>query len=82
VAEHAPEALRGSAFGLFNLATGIATLGASVAAGLLWDMIGPAATFIAGGGFAIATAILVAAFVARRRLKRRVPASRQQRSAK
>lgn len=59
VAERAPENLRGSAFGLFNLATGITMLAASVLAGLLWDHIGPAATFIAGGGFAAFTAVLL-----------------------
>ncbi|HEX8624545.1 MAG TPA: MFS transporter [Allosphingosinicella sp.] len=54
VADHAPAALRGSAFGLFNLATGVAMLAASVTAGLLWDLFGPAATFLAGAGFAVA----------------------------
>ncbi|TDK51972.1 MFS transporter [Antarcticimicrobium luteum] len=61
VAQHAPEDLRGSAFGLFNSATGVAMLAASVIAGLLWDQIGPAATFLAGAGFAVVTATLVAA---------------------
>jgi MFS family permease len=52
VADHAPERLRGSAFGLFNLAGGLALLAASVIAGVLWDRIGPQATFLAGAGFA------------------------------
>lgn len=59
VAEMAPEELRGSAFGIFYLATGIALLAASVLAGLLWDHIGPSATFIASGGFAVTTAVLL-----------------------
>lgn len=59
VAERAPEALRGSAFGVFNLATGIAMLFASVLAGVLWDHVGPSATFIVGGGFATITALLL-----------------------
>ncbi|MFG1481137.1 MFS transporter [Xanthobacter sp. V4C-4] len=59
VAEHAPAALRGSAFGLFNLATGVATLLASVVAGLLWDAGGAQATFIAGAVFALLAAGLV-----------------------
>ena len=63
VAAGAPEALRGSAFGVFNLATGIAMLFASVIAGLLWDRIGPAATFVAGAGFAALTATLLLFFV-------------------
>jgi MFS family permease len=54
VADRSPAALRGSAFGLFNLATGLAMLAASVTAGLLWDGVGPAATFLAGAGFATA----------------------------
>jgi MFS family permease len=56
VADRAPPPLRGSAFGLFNLATGVAMLAASVTAGLLWDRIGPAATFAAGAAFALAAA--------------------------
>ena len=52
VAERAPESLRGSALGIFNLATDIAMLAASVVAGMLWDYAGPSATLIAGGGFA------------------------------
>jgi MFS family permease len=48
VADTAPEDLRGTAFGLFNFAGGIAMLVASVLAGELWDSHGPAATFLAG----------------------------------
>jgi len=48
VAATAPADLRGSAFGVFNLASGIALLVASVLAGGLWQTIGPAATFVAG----------------------------------
>jgi len=59
VAERAPEKLRGSAFGIFNLAIGMTMLAASVMAGLLWDRVGPSATFIAGGGFAAITALLL-----------------------
>jgi MFS family permease len=58
VADHAPSDLRGSAFGLFNLVTGLAMLFASVIAGLLWDRIGSNATFLAGAGFA-AVALVV-----------------------
>ena len=52
VADHAPPELRGSSYGVFHLTTGLATLAASVTAGLLWDRIGPAATFLAGAAFA------------------------------
>ncbi|HEX6860562.1 MAG TPA: MFS transporter [Caulobacteraceae bacterium] len=51
VADHAPRALRGTAFGVFGLATGAAVLAASVLAGGLWDAIGPNATFGAGAVF-------------------------------
>ena len=48
VAQASPAALRGTAFGVFNLASGIAMLAASALAGALWQFVGPAATFIAG----------------------------------
>lgn len=51
VADHAPMRLRGTAFGIFNLATGIALLTASAIAGLLWSVVGAQATFMAGAGF-------------------------------
>lgn len=60
VADHAPERLRGSAFGLFNLAGGLALLFASVIAGLLWDAVGPHATFLAGAGLAAAVFAAIA----------------------
>lgn len=51
VADTAPPELRGTAFGMFNLTTGLALLAASVIAGGLWDMTGPQGTFLAGAGF-------------------------------
>ncbi len=48
VADASPAALRGSAFGLFNFASGIVLLAASVIAGALWQNYGPAVTFYAG----------------------------------
>lgn len=59
VAERAPERLRGTAFGLFNLVTGAALLFASVIAGLSWDYIGPAATFLIGASFATVAGAMV-----------------------
>ena len=50
VADAAPPDLRGTAFGWFNFFSGLATLGASVIAGMLWDAFGPGATFLAGAG--------------------------------
>jgi MFS family permease len=55
VAESAPAALRGTAFGLFNLVSGIALLFASGLAGWLWQAFGPAETFYAGAGLAAAS---------------------------
>ncbi|WP_051748376.1 MFS transporter [Nevskia soli] len=54
VADTAPPDLRGTAFGMFNLLSGIATLIASALAGLLWDRHGAALTFIVGAGFSAA----------------------------
>lgn len=51
VADTAPTDLRGTAYGLFNLASGISMLVASVLAGLLWDQLGASATFYAGAVF-------------------------------
>lgn len=50
-ADSAPEALRGSAFGMFHFAVGFATLVASLLAGALWQSYGPALTFAAGAVF-------------------------------
>ena len=51
VADTAPADLRGTAYGFFNLASGLAMLIASVLAGVLWDHLGPSFTFYAGGMF-------------------------------
>ncbi len=59
IADHAPVSMRGSAFGLFNLATGITMLVASVVAGLLWDQFGMGATFAAGAAFASGALVLL-----------------------
>jgi MFS family permease len=52
VTDTTPPSLRGTAFGIFNLASGVAMLIASFLAGWLWDVYGPPATFYAGAGFA------------------------------
>ncbi len=57
VADTAPAELRGTAFGLFNLVTGLALLFASLLAGALWDIAGPQGTFLAGAGFAALTVL-------------------------
>jgi MFS family permease len=57
VADTAPEGLRGTAFGVFNFAGGIAMLAASVVAGGLWHAVSPAATFLAGAAFIVVALI-------------------------
>src|SRR5688500_3092161 len=59
VADTARDEQRGTAFGVFNLVTGLALLVASVLAGVLWDRGGPELTFLAGAALT-ATAALVA----------------------
>ena len=51
IADTAPAELRGTAFGMYNLLTGLALLAASIIAGALWDWIGPQATFLTGAAF-------------------------------
>ena len=60
VADTAPADLRGTAFGFFNLLSGVAMLLASVCAGLLWDVYGAAFTFYAGAVFCLLTLLLLA----------------------
>lgn len=57
IADAAPVELRGTAFGVFNLVTGLTLLLASVIAGALWDQMGPQGTFLAGTGFTVVTLI-------------------------
>jgi MFS family permease len=54
VAASAPERLRGTAFGIFGLVTGLFSLVASILAGALWTGIGPDATFATGAALAFA----------------------------
>lgn len=72
VADAVPAELRGTAFGMFNLLTGVAMLLASVIAGSLWDLAGPQATFLAGAGFAALA--MVGVLPLDRALRRRRPA--------
>ena len=55
VADTAPDDLRGTAYGFFNLLSGLALLVSSVIAGVLWDTMGSAFTFYAGAAFAALT---------------------------
>jgi len=69
VADIAPAELRGTAFGMFNLITGMALFVASIVAGILWDVAGPPGTFLAGAGFAILTVAVLLSI--RGRLRKR-----------
>ena len=60
VADTAPDDLRGTAFGMFNLMSGVAMLAGSTFAGVLWDVYGSPAAFLAGGAFAL---VCIAGFV-------------------
>jgi len=55
IADTAPEDLRGTAYGFFNLVSGVAMLAASAIAGALWDQLGAAFTFYAGAVFCALT---------------------------
>jgi MFS family permease len=71
VADAAPPELRGTAFGMFNLMSGIALLAASIIAGALWDASGPQSTFLAGAAF---TALALVGLISiRRRISPRQP---------
>jgi MFS family permease len=60
IADTAPAERRGTAFGIFNLVTGVAMLFASVFAGWLWDVYGAPATFLGGAAF---TAVALAGWL-------------------
>lgn len=62
VADTAPADLRGTAYGLFNLVSGVAMLLASALAGLLWDRFGASQTFVAG---AVLSAVALVAILFR-----------------
>ena len=61
VADCAPDHLRGTAFGIFNLVNGIALLFASLVAGVVWQLLGASMTFYAGAAFAGGALILLLA---------------------
>ncbi len=66
VADTAPARVRGTAFGLFNLATGLTMLAASILAGALWSARGASLTFLTGGGFALVALLGVLALLKER----------------
>lgn len=62
VADTAPTDMRGAAFGVFSLLSGVVVLIASVLAGYLWDTQGSWATFMAGAAFT-AVAMMLFPFI-------------------
>lgn len=61
VVDHAPADLRGTAFGCFNLVSGVALLLASTLAGVVWDQLGARFTFVAGALFSVLSLVLLTA---------------------
>ena len=70
VADTAPADLRGTAFGVFNMVTGLALLAASMIAGALWDFAGAEAVFLFGAGIAALAFIAFGALRAHHRICR------------
>jgi MFS family permease len=60
VADVTPADMRGTAYGFFNLMSGLAMLFASVLAGLIWDRLGASFTFYAGASFCLIAALALA----------------------
>jgi MFS family permease len=58
VADTAPADMRGTAFGAFSLVSGIATLVASIVAGMMWDYFGQASVFVSGTVFSIVALVM------------------------
>jgi MFS family permease len=68
VADLAPDAIRGTAFGIYNALIGIGALAASLLFGFIWTRISPPAAFYTGAAFAlVATGLLYLMFSAERR---------------
>ena len=70
VADTAPADLRGTAYGVFNLVSGVAMLIASLLAGLLWDQLGGSATFYASAACAMIALVSLARSMLRSRPSR------------
>ena len=66
IADVTPPELKGTAFGLFNLASGLFMLLASAIAGGIWDHHGAAMTFYAGAAFSVAAFVMLVSFRSRR----------------
>jgi MFS family permease len=65
IADVTPKELKGTAFGLFNLTSGLFILLASVIAGGLWDRYGAATPFYIGAAFSLFALVMLASFASR-----------------
>jgi MFS family permease len=59
IADAATDRLRGTAFGIYDVAVGVTAFGASAGAGVIWMLGGPGAAFIAGACFAALAGLLL-----------------------
>ena len=59
----APKEMRATALGALHTATGLAALPGGLIAGLLWESLGPEATFLYGAALAALTALLFIIFI-------------------
>ena len=59
VSDLVPADRRGTAMGLYNASTGVMLLLSSIIGGALWDLVGPAATFVFGASTAALAALLL-----------------------
>jgi MFS family permease len=59
VADMAPAASRGIAFGIYNAALGVGGLAASLIFGAIWTRVSPSAAFLTGAGLALAASLLL-----------------------
>lgn len=59
VADLVPSEQRGTAYGYYNGAIGLAALPASLIAGILWQGVGPSTPFLAGAGLALAAVVML-----------------------
>ena len=69
VADFVPSALRGTAFGMYHFAVGLAAFPAHLMFGIFWKVIGPKAAFGIGSALAISAAVLLSMLLATARGK-------------
>ncbi|MGE5707429.1 MAG: MFS transporter [Bacteroidota bacterium] len=67
IKEISPDTLRGSAFGIYDFAVGLAALPASLLAGAIWDHWGASTTFLVDAGLALAAIALFLMSIKRHR---------------